>query len=73
VRALDARYLGIRTGDGEILLQLMEETFKLMLAHHRMLQSEMIEWQKRHPGSGEQRSPKGVSTSASSAEKNEAA
>jgi hypothetical protein len=43
VRALDCRYLGIRTEDGEILLHLMEETLTLMLAHHAMLQSEMIE------------------------------
>lgn len=69
VRALDARYLGIRTEDGEILLHLMEETFELMLAHHRILQSEIIEWQKRYPDAGEQQSPRCVITSAWSPEK----
>ena len=57
VRALDCRYLGIRTEDGEILLHLMEEALKLMLAHHGILQSEMIEWKKRHPDGDEEQSP----------------
>lgn len=48
VRAVNARYLGIRSEDGETLLYLMEETLKLMLEHHHMLQSEKIEFQKRH-------------------------
>jgi|SRR5262245_22259078 len=70
VRALDCRYLGIHSEDGEILLHLMEETLKLMLHHYGILQSEMIEWRKCHPDAVERQPPNGVSTSASSPEKN---
>jgi hypothetical protein len=49
VRALESRYLGIRTRDAEVLLHLMEDALQLMLSCHHTLQAEMIEWQRRHP------------------------
>jgi hypothetical protein len=49
VRVIDCRFLGICTPDAEIMLDLMEQTFELMLAHQRTLQAQMAEWHRDHP------------------------
>jgi hypothetical protein len=49
VHVIDCRFLGIRTPNAEILLQLMEQTLELMLAHQRTLQAEMAKWHRAHP------------------------